>query len=125
MEKIKIPGSVKIIGGCAFSGCVCLCDLKLETGLVYIDCEAFFASGVRNIEIPETVAYIGKRAFVYSSLKKVRFRGHAPAIDDGAFMISMFLVDRQFEAIYPLNDPSWDVYVVEGMAGMDIRWFGV
>lgn len=69
LTQIDVPGSVKSIGEAAFHLCVNLRKVTLREGLERIEDEAFGACGwtsyryYMEVRIPESVKYIGNRAF--------------------------------------------------------------
>lgn len=74
IEKLRIPSSVVKIGSEMCWGCNLLREVSFaEIGKVkYIGDRAFRSTRIKNIEIPDTVEYIGKEAFYYcSSLSSV------------------------------------------------------
>ncbi|HAX84496.1 MAG TPA: hypothetical protein DCY15_08705 [Ruminococcaceae bacterium] len=67
IEKLRIPSSVVKIGSEMCWGCNLLREVSFaEIGkLKYIGDRAFRSTRIKNIEIPDTVEYIGKEAFYY------------------------------------------------------------
>ncbi len=64
LTSIKIPSSVKHIGGYAFTKCAALESVTLAEGLTDIGRYAFqFCTSLTLIAIPESVTYIGRYAF--------------------------------------------------------------
>ncbi len=64
ITEIKIPGSVRSIGGSAFSGCVNLTEIKIPDGVTYIDNGAFKnCKMLANITLPDTISKISRVAF--------------------------------------------------------------
>lgn len=60
-----VNASVKIIGSNAFNGLKNLSAVTLPEGVMQISNGAFNGSGITEIEIPDTVTYIGSSAFAY------------------------------------------------------------
>ena len=63
IKSIRIPGSVKEIGACAFTDCYFLTEVTLEPGLEIIGDHVFDVCSFSQIEIPQTVKNIGVQAF--------------------------------------------------------------
>ncbi|RBI46852.1 hypothetical protein DRW55_01290 [Metamycoplasma hominis] len=63
MESITIPGSIKEIGGYAFSCCKNLKEVILNEGLEKIGAGAFNYTNIESITIPGSVKEIGESAF--------------------------------------------------------------
>ncbi|WP_220149513.1 leucine-rich repeat domain-containing protein, partial [Metamycoplasma hominis] len=63
IESINIPGSVKEIGGYAFSDCTNLREVILNEGLEKIGALAFYDTNIESITIPGSVKEIGEGAF--------------------------------------------------------------
>ena len=72
IESITIPGSVRNIGASAFYGCTNLKNVTLENGLKSIQDDAFaLCSSLESIQLPSTLEYIGRTAFTRSGLKSL------------------------------------------------------
>ena len=72
VESVTIPGSVRIIGTGAFYRCTELKNVKIGNGLISIQDDAFaFCSSLESIELPSTLEYIGRTAFTRSGLKSL------------------------------------------------------
>lgn len=64
IKRIVLPDSVKIIGDCAFEGCMCLKQIVLSKDLTVIRSGSFaVCESLVSIAIPESVTSIGKGAF--------------------------------------------------------------
>ncbi len=63
IESVKLPNSVEIIGPQAF-WCSTLKDIEFSSNLIEIGDSAFRGSGVKKIELPSTVKYIRRGAFM-------------------------------------------------------------
>lgn len=72
IESITIPGSVRNIGASAFYGCTNLRNVTLENGLISIQDDAFaLCCSLESIQLPSTLEYIGRTAFTRSGLKSL------------------------------------------------------
>ena len=72
IESVTVPGSVRIIGASAFYGCTNLKNVTLENGLKSIQDDAFaLCSSLESIQLPSTLEYIGRTAFTRSGLKSL------------------------------------------------------
>ena len=72
IESVSIPATVRIIGNKAFSECYKLKSVRLADGLKNIQDEAF--ANCRNLEtikLPSTLVHIGQAAFTRSGLKSL------------------------------------------------------
>lgn len=87
LEKVFIPGSVKFIGYCAFSGCLKLKNLTISEGVAEIGNDAFSdCTALTNVNIPSSVNIIGSRAFSgCSRLSSLNFPDGIAEIGDNAF----------------------------------------
>ena len=66
ISEIKIPDSVKNIGGFAFYGCDSLESIKISENTEYIGEYAFYGcEKLMSVTIPENVSEIGDKAFAY------------------------------------------------------------
>ena len=108
VEEINIPGSVEVIGACAFYGYKNLKRVTIEKGVQRIQSAAFCRSKIESITIPgsvqvieenacsycsdlkhitlqEGVAYIGKDSFRESNLESIIIPGSVDEIAEFAF----------------------------------------
>lgn len=70
LESIVIPGSVKVIGGYAFSSCKKLKYINLEEGVETIEDWAFISSPIETINLPKSIRNIGTNAFLGTPIRK-------------------------------------------------------
>lgn len=68
LTTVSIPSSVTEIGDYAFYLCSNLTGVALYSGLQTIGASAFDSTGITNVDIPETVSYIGTRAFSWTPI---------------------------------------------------------
>ena len=87
LEKITIPGEVKVIGINAFAGCSALAEVDLSDGLEAINVNAFInCSSLEKIVIPNTVTYLGTCAFSEcKKLKKVVIPNSVIQVEESCF----------------------------------------
>ena len=64
LKKVVLPNTLKVIDKWAFAFCIELNESDLNTGLERIDDFAFFATKFERIDIPNTVTFIGVKAFL-------------------------------------------------------------
>lgn len=69
MKSISCPSSLKIIDGGAFSYNDKLTNVKLNKGLQKINKYAFSYTGIKNIDIPDSVTTLG--TYIFSGCKKL------------------------------------------------------
>ena len=86
IQKAALPDSVAELGEGAFKGASGLQEIVLPEGLASIPDEAFSGSGVASVDVPASVAAIGKKAFYQcGSLASVTFAGGVRSIGAYAF----------------------------------------
>ena len=72
LESVSVPTTVKIIGRNAFSECHKLKSVRLADGLKTIQDEAFAnCTSLESIKLPSTLEYIGRTAFTRSGIKSL------------------------------------------------------
>ena len=72
LESVSVPATVKIIGRNAFSECHKLKSVILADGLKTIQDEAFAnCTSLESIKLPSTLEYIGRTAFTRSGIKSL------------------------------------------------------
>lgn len=81
VEKVKLPGTLKYLGGtwCSIS------KISLPSGLEEIGPEAFSNSYLDKIVIPDSVKKIGDSAFACSTIKPIKFGKNLKTISSKAF----------------------------------------
>ncbi len=139
LTSVTIGDSVTAIGDFAFQSCPKISSLTLGSSVKTIGLEAFKYTAIKNLNIPDSTTYIGDLAFGFCealgevrlgkgvatirdaafyntpSLKKITFRGSAPAIGEEAFMNARAAVH------YPTNDPTWTSKVMQDYGGV-LTW---
>ncbi len=74
LQQISIPDTVEEIGSCAFVECTALRQVNLSDGLYAIHNGAFACCAELNsIILPNTLRYIGERAFSETGIDKITF----------------------------------------------------
>ncbi|MGN0432499.1 MAG: leucine-rich repeat protein [Lachnospiraceae bacterium] len=72
LEKVTIPGNVKVIGSCAFIGCDILTEVILEEGIEEIGYSAFEGCyDLKEITIPESVIKLGTGCFFRTGITSI------------------------------------------------------
>ena len=106
LTKITIPAGVYMIGDGAFQGCKNLSSVTLSsTVALFIYDSAFEAcTNLKSIVFPETMSGIGSRAFAYSGLNTITFKGN---------YVSGMIGSDAFEGVtadvyYPVDNNSWN-----------------
>lgn len=64
LSKVVLPNTLKVINKQAFAFCLGMTEINLPEGLEKIDDLAFFTTKIERIEIPNTVKFIGVKAFL-------------------------------------------------------------
>ena len=85
LKNIQLPKSLKTIGNGAFSHCESLNSIQLPNGLEEIKDSAFSYSGVKNIQLPDSLVKTGQRIFGNSALTGVTIPKTWTAIPDSLF----------------------------------------
>ena len=118
ITSVTLPGTVRTINESAFNGCKELKEIQLPESLNSIYPYAFAGSGIRQIEIPPSVTYIGSCAFAACpSLEKITFLGLPPDLTAGVF------TDTTTSVYHPEN-PSWTAVEVYNWGG-ELTWVAV
>lgn len=63
LTSVKLPSGLKKIGEFTFRYCVKLKNLTIPSGLTSIDNYAFYCSGLRELELPDSLVYLGSCVF--------------------------------------------------------------
>ena len=88
LTNIKIPNSIKNIGGYAFYYCSNLTSVTIPNSVTAIESHAFYLCGLTSIVIPEAVKRIGDCTFaVCNSLRSIDIKGNDCSIYDSSFTI--------------------------------------
>ncbi len=79
LSSVVLPSTLKVIGDGAFEGCSSLKSIDLPEGLLYIDCYAFYISGLTSINLPKSLRVINYAAFTNcNSLAEIQIpAGHS------------------------------------------------
>lgn len=127
LSKINIPNSVKYISGSAFAGAGRLnsenvegffLDVDLPDTIQYIGTQAFYYSGLKKIIIPDSVLTIGDRAFHYcGGLESVVIGSGITDIGGSAFSSCPLLSDITCLAETP---PTLGAYVFNNNAASGV-----
>ena len=116
IESLEIPSTVKTIGNEAFEYCEHLKGVVFSRGLVKIESEAFKACPIEKIDLPNTVTYIGERAFFTanantmhkSKIKWVSIPESVQEIGKQAFSRCVNLMGKSFASSCHIELlPSW------------------
>ena len=66
LKNIIIPGNIETIGTKAFYYCSGLTDVTISNGIINIEDNAFEECGLIKLNIPKSIASIGKEVFLYN-----------------------------------------------------------
>ena len=89
LEKVTLPGSVRGIGKMAFFYCCSLAEAELNEGLETIGDWAFSDCDIRNITIPDSVAFIGDYAFYGCPMESITIPAGVTEIGEPLFTESV------------------------------------
>lgn len=88
-----MPEGLKRLEEGTFSGCTALQHIALPSTLQHIGKNAFFASGLYEVEIPAGVETIDQFAFYYNqNLEEVTIHGASTVIEENAFTRNAYFV---------------------------------
>lgn len=87
IEKVKLPDTIKVIGGNAFSYCVSLKEVNIPDGVEVIGERAFtMCKEMKELIVPDSVRSIGESAFSYCKvLEKIKLPRDLEQIPGGSF----------------------------------------
>ncbi len=86
LKTLTIPDTVTILGGYACSGCPNLESVKLSQKLEFFHDNMFDNTPkLKNIELPDSLTYIGSDAFVGSSIESIKIPKKVYYIGESAF----------------------------------------
>lgn len=87
IKEFKCPSNIESIDSSAFSGCEDLQRVEFNEGLEIIDSEAFYGSGLIEVNLPSSLNQIYTEAFKKcTGLEKMEFKGsNLTFIGSGAF----------------------------------------
>ncbi|SEF58542.1 Leucine rich repeat-containing protein [Eubacterium ruminantium] len=107
IKEIKIPGTIKKIGGYAFYSCESLEKIVIPEGVKYIGNNAFtLCTSLSKVDIPMSCETIGERCFFgCSALKKVVIPSGVKNIGKAVVTDSVLEIDNQ-NAYYCVIDNS-------------------
>ena len=64
LERVIFPNTLKSVGIGSFAYCLKLTEISMQSGLERIEDMAFYSTKIEKIDIPNTVNFIGTRAFL-------------------------------------------------------------
>lgn len=85
LEEINIPNTVGYIGNATFQNCQALKSIHIPSSCKYIGENAFYHSGLENVDLDEGIEKILYGAFASTNLKTVTIPGSVKKIESTAF----------------------------------------
>ncbi len=85
LAKITLPDSLIVIGKSAFQDCVSLTEVVLGSRLEVISQAAFRDSALEKINLPDSVADIGRYAFYRTRLTEIKLPASLSSVEKYAF----------------------------------------
>lgn len=94
ITSISLPNSIKTIGNQSFLRCSNLVDIQLSTSLKTIGKSCFEnCSKLTTIQLPESLTYLGEAAFYNTGLKNINIPESITVIQPSTFMGCRSLID--------------------------------
>ncbi len=121
LTSVSIAPTVEYIGAYAFESCESLTSLLLPTGVMYIGDFAFMGTGIKSLNIPLSVVYIGSGITAYCpSLKKIIVNSDNTYYE----ALSNCLIDKETNYIiaacegstFPEGDVNSNTYSIDSFA---------
>ena len=104
LEKVTLPSTLKSIGISVFHGQEHLTEIVLPEGLETIGKSCFYGTGLREIDLPFTLAALGNQCFQYcDSLGYIRFHGNAPVFESDDVFYEVVA-----ELTWPAGKTGWN-----------------
>jgi hypothetical protein len=95
---IEIPDNVMNLGKYVFSQCSNLNDVTLGSGLNDIEDFTFYnCTNLKNINVPDNISNIGVSAFEESGLRKIEIPNSVKTIEENAFKSCNYLNDVYYD----------------------------
>ncbi|MDE6007173.1 MAG: leucine-rich repeat domain-containing protein [Muribaculaceae bacterium] len=127
---ISIPGSVKKIGGFAFSKLQHVDSIQLNEGLEIIGDDAFSTTMIKSVHLPESILEIGSGAFAgCNNLTYINWPVQFTEIPDGCFLGCTSLKSWDFSNITKIGKRAFvGCYSLENIviqSGCFIDWYAL
>ena len=154
IESVEFPLTVKSIGNCAFrncinlrkinmpknlqsvdtygwnwfypfSGCIALKEINFEEGITSIPGSIFAETGLERVYVPDTVTYIGERAFAYcEKLSYLHLSNSLKGIGNYAFCNTIALTEINVpKTLTDIDTYGWNWrYPFSGSGIVKINW---
>lgn len=106
LVRISIPSTVRQIGYMAFYNCYSLSEVKISEGVEKIYSCAFENCSIENLQLPNSLKYIGENAFSMVSLKEVSISNETLYIGCGAFAYNDIRYNEYKEGCYFGSDKN-------------------
>lgn len=89
LTQIKLPSTLRRLGGAAFYGCISLSSINIPLSLDSIESDTFWGCGsLKSLSLPENILSIGSNAFESSGLQSIILPANLTSIGSEAFYYS-------------------------------------
>ena len=124
LKKVTVEADITTIGDYAFEGCTYFTEINLPDSLTYIGKSAFANSDLASIQLPKNLETIGANAFLYCRIKQVTIPASVKTIGAGAFDCNYYLSDVVIEPRDTLLSLENRVFVCSDLKSFDFTYCG-
>ena len=124
LKKVTVEADITTIGDYAFEGCTYFTEINLPDSLTYIGKRAFANSNLASIQLPKNLETIGANAFLYCQIKQVTIPASVKTIGASAFDCNYYLSDVVIEPRDTLLSLENRVFVCSDLKSFDFTYCG-